>query len=213
MNFNQVHGILLRMGDKVFNSHHGCRAGHKLLGVTVNGDLYPCHRFVSYKSKFDYNLGNVYTGGIDYECDNWKKLVSMHSEADKECEHCKVYTCNRCYATNLSLNNPSGQRPTNGYCAMNLAITNMLKKKVIQLLLDKKIELQKWEIIFMEDNKKIVVNLGDGTEICDDFEELVSRCLVELIRENKIIKSKLFNIEKHFGINEINKTDQCNIKR
>lgn len=203
MSFNYVHNILSRMCDKVSNSYMGCRAGHKLLGVSIDGDLYPCHRFVSYRKSFDYKIGNVYNGGVDYECDNWKKLLKMHSEAGKECGDCAVYSCNRCYATNIHMNNSPGQRPKNGYCDMNHAVSRMLTKKIYQLILGKKLGIKRGEMIVMKDEEKIAVNLGEGTEIYDDYKDLIAGCLVKLVKENQIIKSRLLNIEKHFGIDEI----------
>lgn len=212
MYFNIVNGTLLRMGDKVFNSEHGCRAGHKLLGVTFDGDIYPCHRFVAYRTEIDYKLGNVCTGGVDYNCENWKKLKDMHHSADEECKSCKVLTCNRCYATNLHLSDVSSKRPGNGYCEMNSEVTEMLKVKLSQLLVDKKIGLEKWEIVNMEDAGKIAINIGEGTEICDDIHDVMASCLVKLVRETNVIKSKLYVIEKHLGIEAAEKTEKGNIK-
>jgi uncharacterized protein len=216
MNFNWIHSKLLRMGDEEFNSFRGCRAGVKLLGVTVDGDIYPCHRFVAYKKEFDFKLGDVFSG-VDYSGDNWKKLVEMHKMTSEECKGCKVVTCNRCYATNMYLSRKPASRPDNGYCGMNSLASEFINEFLWKLILAGKVDIKRGEMIVrknMEEKQRIAINIdGKKTEVYDDLQDVMARCLVMVTKELTIIKSKLFNIEKKLCINECEKVDHSNVKR
>jgi uncharacterized protein len=212
MNFNYIHGTLLRMGDKKFNDKKGCQAGTSLVGVSVTGDIYPCHRFLSYRKSFDYKIGNVNDGGIDFSSDNWKKLLNMHASADRECAGCTVLTCNRCYATNIFMRNTPEKKPNNGYCEMCYATEKMLVKKLKKLVLERKIELHNGEILIMEDKKGIAINIGDGTEILENYDDVMARCLIKLVKEMQTMNCKIFAIEKHLGVHQDHPENKCNIK-
>jgi uncharacterized protein len=80
-------------GSKIWNflmqlktknkSYHPCGVGRKMVGIAINGDVYPCHRFVG-EEKF--KLGNV-----------------SNFDSDKRAKYSKSYTkdhpvCSKCWA-------------------------------------------------------------------------------------------------------------------
>jgi uncharacterized protein len=212
MSFNMIHSELMRMGDPEFNSYKGCRAGTKLVGISVDGDIYPCHRFIAYKNEFDYRIGNVFSG-VDYEGENWKKLMDMHSLANEECKGCRVITCNRCYATNLHMSKSPQSRPMNGYCEMNEAASDALSKKLKSMLLNKEIGLRWGEMVKIDEDKTAANVDGKETEIFENPLDLMARCMVAITKEIGVIKSRLGSIEATLGSNSCEKTDQNNVKR
>jgi len=84
--FNFFHFMLdMTNGPCAAKRITGCGAGTEYLAVTPEGDLYPCHQFVSDKAFF---LGNLDTGVVNTD---WQKEFSK----------CNVYTkpeCDKCWA-------------------------------------------------------------------------------------------------------------------
>ena len=197
MNFNMVHSVISRMEDKQFNSYKGCRAGVRLAAVTIDGDIYPCHRFAAYKDQFDYKIGNVKTG-IDFESDNFKKVMDMHN-APSRCNDCIAVSCNRCYATNLSMLRDPKASPDNGYCEMNWRSDRLLRSLIWKLLLERKVNMKEGSMVKSDDGK-IAINIGEGTEIHEDLQDVMARCIVKLTREMQVIKAKMSHIERHLGV-------------
>lgn len=200
---NIIQGAIDRMGDTNYSSFRGCRAGKSMVGVSIEGDIYPCHRFIAYRDMFDYRLGDVFNG-IDYNSDNWKKLEEMH-RSTVSCGGCPSITCNRCYATNLSLSKESAAKPDNGYCEMNLESTKYLTELVWRNIMDKQVEIPEGEMI--SDGGKIAINVGEGTEVYNDLIDVMSRCMVRMVKEMSIVKSKVSQIETKLGIETQNKCD------
>jgi len=111
--------------------YKGCHAGYELVGVTVNGDLYPCHRFIAYKDKFDFKMGDVWNG-VDETLPAVKEIREAHISNEK-CTNCTSYTCNRCYATNKFITGEIDASPSTGYCefcAMNQELVNKVADKL-----------------------------------------------------------------------------------
>jgi uncharacterized protein len=63
-------------------AHHGCGAGKRLLAVTPEGDLYPCHRFVGVEP---WKMGTVWTG-IDPVMS--ERFWSLDTSSREDCTAC-----------------------------------------------------------------------------------------------------------------------------
>lgn len=75
---------------------HFCQLGHGLrYSVSVNGDIYSCHRFTSIE-KDEFKLGNVLKGGIKLELE--KDFYKKVAEAKKEIKN------PGCFALNYDIN-------------------------------------------------------------------------------------------------------------
>jgi uncharacterized protein len=74
--------------DRVFHRTSFCGAGKSLLGISVEGDIYPCHSFIGLS---EYNLGNVFRGISE------KKLGNYHSTIDARLRG----KCSKCWAKRL----------------------------------------------------------------------------------------------------------------
>ncbi|HYP29263.1 MAG TPA: radical SAM protein [Blastocatellia bacterium] len=77
-----------------------CSAGKDMLGVTVDGELYPCHRFVQLGTEF--RIGDVFTG---IESDKREPFLgvttaTLHHEICRTC-HALPYCPGSCMAANL----------------------------------------------------------------------------------------------------------------
>lgn len=59
---------------------HGCGAGRGLVGVSVSGDIYLCHRFVG---REEYKLGSVFVPGLARE-----EYLASQLERTGECSAC-----------------------------------------------------------------------------------------------------------------------------
>ncbi|MDO5015111.1 MAG: thioether cross-link-forming SCIFF peptide maturase [Clostridia bacterium] len=89
------YNIDLKNGPCLQKRLKGCGSGSEYFAVTPNGDLYPCHQFVSDK---DFKMGNIWSG-----IDNSKKyddFLTNDLSKKKECEDCfaKLYCAGGCAA-------------------------------------------------------------------------------------------------------------------
>jgi uncharacterized protein len=85
-----------------YQPHEGgfCGAGKEMLGVTVSGELYPCHRFVQLGAK--YKIGDVFTG-IEPEKRSPFANVTTQTLHHNMCQNCHAlaYCPGSCMAANL----------------------------------------------------------------------------------------------------------------
>jgi len=88
------------MKDKIKKTHFCISPGALYVGVSAEGDIFPCHRLVGYK---ETKLGNVWDG---FDREKWlKKYARVHIFNSKVCSRCWVrYFCGgMCPATNYFL--------------------------------------------------------------------------------------------------------------
>jgi uncharacterized protein len=86
--------------NKTKRHSHCISAGVLYVGVSAEGDIYPCHRFVGYK---ETKLGDVWQG---YDREKWLKGYSrIHIFNSKVCSSCwlRYYCGGLCPATNYYL--------------------------------------------------------------------------------------------------------------
>lgn len=125
---------------------HFCGAETNLLAVDINGDLYPCHRFVNNK---EYKQGNVFDG-INYEIKE-SFLIEAHVSNRTACNSCwaKNLCGGGCHHENLEttgkVNTPSHQ-----YC--------VLTKKQLELCLQLYLRLTEEEKKIILEKKELVKN-------------------------------------------------------
>ena len=84
--------ILIASGQK---RYHGCGIGKGFAGITVNGDIYPCHRFAGLE---DMRLGNIadYRSGV---CNDYHRSIV---DSLPECMSCwaRYYCGGGCFYLN-----------------------------------------------------------------------------------------------------------------
>lgn len=70
---------LLIRGEKVF---HACGVGRRLVGISITGDIYPCHRFVGNEK---FHLGNVKTTSPNSERQAYSKSFTKDHPVCSSC--------------------------------------------------------------------------------------------------------------------------------
>jgi uncharacterized protein len=98
--FNFFHFMIdLDAGPCVYKRVKGCGSGSEYAAVTPDGDIYPCHQFVSFPR---YRMGNLYDGSFD--TDMQKRFAGCNITTNPECRACwaKYYCGGGCAANNLS---------------------------------------------------------------------------------------------------------------
>lgn len=106
----------------------GCHAGKGRVAVSVDGDLYPCARFVSsYPILANYRLGNVYEGFTEVATRN--ELLDKGEELRLECSECSYKdSCKGgCYAVNL-LTSGSLFQTSQSECFVNKVLADALQR-------------------------------------------------------------------------------------
>lgn len=179
--------------------YKGCHAGHQLIGVTVNGDIYPCHRFVAYRRYFDYKMGDVWSG-IDQNSEKLKEIHDMHG-ANPECAKCKNHTCIRCYATNKYIEGQTTAQPRTGFCElmkMNQEFVNKYSDKLffmsnntLQAFSDYKSPTTKRRGLIMENGEKI---------LAPDAEDLLVQSMVKVLKVITELQHQNTEIIKYLSI-------------
>ena len=188
--FNYLHNSLERIVNNSFNRQKGCRAGEYLIGVSTEGKIYPCHRFVAYSKKYDFCLGDVWKG-LDEESEAFKQMKEMRQKAVK-CLNCKVFSCNRCFATNMALNKDPATVPDNGYCDMNEKISSVLRPIIRRLLMEGKLKLKEGEMADLKDKGVMYkVSKDEPAELVEDKLDVMARCMIRLVKETQEVKSAL----------------------
>ena len=87
--------INLEHGPCIYKRIAGCGSGTEYMAVTYDGDLYPCHQFVSDPA---YKLGDVWNGVTNTALRDRFKKCNVYSH--KDCENCwaKLYCSGGCAA-------------------------------------------------------------------------------------------------------------------
>jgi radical SAM protein with 4Fe4S-binding SPASM domain len=188
--FNYLHNSLERIVNNSFNRQRGCRAGEYLIGVSTEGRIYPCHRFIAYAKKYDFCLGDVWNG-IDKESEAFKKISAMRKKAVK-CLNCRVFSCNRCFATNMALNKDPAAVPENGYCQMNEKISSALRPIIRRLLMEGKLKLKEGEMADLKDKGVLYkISRDEPAELVEDKLDVMARCMIRLVKETQEVKKAL----------------------
>ena len=76
--------------------HHACGAGRGLVGISVSGDVYLCHRFVG---KEEYKLGNVFEDNLFRE--EYQKSPAAENDVCSAC-FARYYCAGGCRHDNVS---------------------------------------------------------------------------------------------------------------
>lgn len=75
-----------------------CGAGRGFFGVSPNGEIYPCHRFVMWK---EWKLGDVFHFELDKE--KRKFFLEFKRKQIETCNKCSSISCNfQCFASNYA---------------------------------------------------------------------------------------------------------------
>ncbi len=113
-----------------------CGVGTTQIAIDINGDIYPCHRFVANK---EYSLGNVLTS---VELDNTNFIEEISIKYHEECKKCwaKNLCAGACPNENL-VNTGTTQNSTKKNCKYIKAMYKSLINIYINLSLEDKKEL------------------------------------------------------------------------
>jgi len=109
-----------------------CSAGINSLGVSVEGDIYPCYRFIHCDKEKKYLLGNVLSESIkEYKL---KDFLNFDAKYNQPCVRCKAndFCFGKCYADNYIANNNIG-KPTLKSCIIKSILISNYKKIMKEL--------------------------------------------------------------------------------
>lgn len=113
---------------KGYESTYSCGAEVNFFAVDINGDLYPCHRFVNNK---EYKQGNVY---FDLDDKRKKKfLVEAHTSNRDNCNNCWARNLcgGGCHHENYEVSGRIGSPPLQ-YCVL----TKLQLEEIIKVYLN-----------------------------------------------------------------------------
>jgi uncharacterized protein len=169
--------------------YRGCHAGDQLVGVTVDGELYPCHRFIAYRKYFDYKLGDVWKG-IDKNSDKVDEVRKMHN-ANRECSGCKAFSCKRCYATNKFTEGNVEAAPKSGYCELCRIIQELADKLSDKLFAEHRCTLSPFSTYKSPTSKRRGIVMENGEKIlASDAEDLVVQSMSVLLKTMMEIRNQ-----------------------
>jgi radical SAM protein with 4Fe4S-binding SPASM domain len=182
-----------RVGCYSPGDYKGCHAGDQMVGVTVDGEIYPCHRFIAYRKHFDYKLGDVQSW-VDPNNDKLKEIKAVHF-SNKDCMKCTSYTCVRCFATNKYLEGKAAAKPTTGYCEFCRMNQEFVNKYSDRLFEECNNTLSAFSVYKSPTSKRRGIVMSKGAKVLGvDAEDLMIqgmnvllKTLTEIRHQNEII--------------------------
>lgn len=117
--------------------HHGCGVGKRMVGITIIGDIYPCHRFAGQE---DQRIGNI----SDYRVDGANEYYRSTVDTLPECRKCWArYFCGGgCFYHNLA-HTGDMHRPEALDCEERIAMYEGLIRVYCQLDEDEKLYVKR----------------------------------------------------------------------
>jgi uncharacterized protein len=93
-----------------------CGAGNMFVSITVQGDIYPCHRFIYLDNNGEsFKIGDVYNGFDQKKKEVFDEITIAQM---KGCSTCRARNCNRCLAVNWKMNQDIKNSTRKGYCQL-----------------------------------------------------------------------------------------------
>jgi uncharacterized protein len=199
--------------------YRGCHAGKHLVGISVEGDVYPCHRFLSYKHIFDYKMGDI-RNGIDASNPKVQEMLDAHM-GNKACNACESYSCNKCYATNMILNKKLVDRPETGYCEFVKIVQTEVDKRSDRVFFNSPWTLAVGNCYKSPNNKRRGIQMAKGKRIFgEDAEDVMvqamSKCLVALHNiehQNQVVITLLKAVVGPKAAAKVDAKDEKNTRR
>jgi uncharacterized protein len=151
--------------------YHGCHAGDQLIGITTEGDIYPCHRFIAYGKHKLGSLKEGISGKVEFHFVN------------NNCNRCGSFSCNRCYATNECLSGEATTTPTNGYCEFCAINQSLVDKRSDRIVEKCKTSLEPWSCYISPDKEKMAIGIGEERVFGNNVAQLLARAMTRLLRE------------------------------
>lgn len=195
--FNLLDGTLQRLMNHELRRSRGCGAGRTLACVTIDGDIYPCHRFASYAHINDHKIGTIYDG-VNRDSAVYQKVVNIFGSSEK-CNACKITNCNMCMATNMALGEGLSYNAPEGYCKLGASINKMLEDKVFQLVASNRMKMKVGDIVRRGEGGFMSVEPGKSTEFKDN-EDLYAQSFLGIFKQLSEIKKDMIKIKQHLGI-------------
>ena len=180
--------VVMRAGDPTYK-YKGCHAGKELIGVTTDGNIYPCHRFIAYREMFDYKLGDVWNW-IDQEGKNLAEIDCAHFSQEK-CQACTSRVCNRCYATNRLMGGDIAALPEQCYCDFAALNQKVVDKYSDRLVAVHKHTLVEWSVYKSPTSKRRAIQMANGEQIlAEDNQDLIVQALTKVLQQLKEISNQ-----------------------
>jgi uncharacterized protein len=195
--FNLIHGTKDRLCYQENRDRRGCGAGKHLSCISVEGYIYPCHRFCSYRHLYDSKIGDVW-GGVDTECQAYKDITGAFRDNEK-CAKCPATICNSCMATNIALGHGLVFTPPEGYCKMSRAGNEILEKATIEFVRSGKVPLRYQEILRIGKGGFCKMEEKKNTEFVDEG-DLFAQALMSIMRQLRDLKIDMQRIKEAHGI-------------
>lgn len=96
--YNTVNRLIKIWDTRQVSNSSPCGAGKGFVGISPDGGVYPCHRFVIWE---EWKIGNVF----QYELDESKRNIFYNFKRSqlKECSNCDSATCSyQCFASSYA---------------------------------------------------------------------------------------------------------------
>lgn len=198
--------------------YRGCHAGAHLVGITTTGEIYPCHRFLSYRHIFDYKLGDVWNG-IDASNPKYEEVLNAHIN-NEDCNRCESYSCNKCYATNMVLNKNLVDRPATGYCDFVKIVQDLVDVRSDRVFVNCDYALQPWNCYKSPNSKRRGIKMEGSQKIFGpDAEDVIVQAMSLLLKtmhnieeQNKVmilLLKELVGDKKESPVAEKDSSCQC----
>ncbi len=195
--FNLIHGTKDRLCYEEARALRGCSAGRNLACVSVEGYIYPCHRFCSYRDIYDSKIGDVWAG-VDRECSAYKDVVNAFGSNEK-CNGCSATICNACMATNIALGNGLDFNPPEGYCQMALSGGDILEDATIEFVRNNKVQLGYGEVLKLGTGGFCKMEDEKNTEFVDNI-DLLAQGMLSIMRQLRDLKIDMQKLKEAQGI-------------
>lgn len=167
--------------------YKGCHAGDQLVGISTEGEIFPCQRFIAYRDKFDFQFGDVWKG-IDKN-EKWQ-YMQRETLINPECDTCISQSCNRCYATNMMMGGSPTTLPTNGYCDFCRMLQGMVNDIAEDVVMSKHSSLEPYTIWKSPKSERRAILMKEDIILSEDQIDLLMQATTKTLQILSEIKDQ-----------------------
>lgn len=168
--------------------YKGCHAGDQLMGITTEGEIFPCQRFIAYRDKFDFKMGDVWKGLEKNEA--WQQM-QREALINEKCNKCISQTCNRCYATNMMLEGSPIALPRTGYCEFCVMAQTMLNEISEEIIKIRPNTLEPYTIWKSPQSERRAIQMSKGDIILsEDQGDLLIQAQTKILQNQAIAQEQ-----------------------
>jgi radical SAM protein with 4Fe4S-binding SPASM domain len=176
----QEHDVFTSLQYKDKRADKSCGAGVSYCTITPNGDVYPCHGFLTDP---DTKIGSVFDGVDKSKCVQYEELYRKYMIGYKACSDCDNYNCRSCMAINYNHNG-------------NIAYGFPKNCKLLEI--EKELSIYVYEELFGKINKpdknSIVILQEMGRLLSENFTEGQIVTLQHLLELQEVLLTEKFSL-------------------